>query len=101
MKQIRDIFASSREKNEKKREKKPIDEKTILFLAEKVIVSQYGIRGRENIIPKAFKEKKVYFSCRSSLWMNELWINRDIFVEKLNSELGKGYVSDIKTTEMF
>lgn len=80
---------------------KDVDEKTILFLAERIITSQYGIRGRENIIPKAFKEKKLYFLCRSSLWMNELWVNRDVILMKMNGELGSDLISDIKTTEMF
>lgn len=101
MKKIGDIFASAQKKRKIGSITKKIDEKTILFLAEKIIAAQYGIRGRENIIPKSFKEKKLYFLCRSSLWMNELWMNRDIIVGKMNHELGDGFVSDIKTTEMF
>jgi len=101
MKKIGDIFASAEKKRKMRSVIKGIDEKTILFLAEKIVLSQYGVRGRENIIPKAFKEKKLYFLCRSSLWMNELWINRDVIIRKMNQELGDGFISDIKTTEMF
>ena len=101
MRKIGDIFTSSQKKRKIGSNPDKIDEKTVLFLTEKVILSQYGIRGRENIIPKAFKEKKVYFLCRSSLWMNELWMNRDLIVKKMNQELGDGYIVDIKVTEMF
>lgn len=101
MKKIGDIFALSQKKRRIGLISDKIDEKTILFLTEKVILSQYGVRGRENIIPKAFKERKIYFLCRSSLWMNELWMNRELIVEKMNQELGDGFVVDIKVTEMF
>lgn len=101
MKKIGDIFALSQKKRKIGSISDKIDEKTILFLTEKVILSQYGVRGRENIIPKAFKERKIYFLCRSSLWMNELWMNRELIVEKMNQELGDGFVVDIKVTEMF
>ena len=101
MKSIGDIVASTRKKEEKKHISKEIDEKTVLFVAESIILSQYGVRGRENIIPKSFRERKISFLCRSSLWMNELWMNRDIFLEKMNNELGDGCVADMKISEMF
>lgn len=101
MKKIGDIFASTKKKNGIKVIAKGIDEKTVLFLAERIILSQYGIRGRENIIPKAFKGKKLFFLCRSSLWMNEVWINRDLVVKKMNQELGNEFITDIKVTGMF
>ncbi len=101
MKSIGDIVASTRKKEEKKHISKEIDEKTVLFVAERIILSQYGVRGRENIIPKSFRERKISFLCRSSLWMNELWMNRDIFLEKMNNELGDGCVADMKISEMF
>lgn len=81
--------------------KSNIDEKTVLFLAERLILRQYGVRGRENIIPKSFKEKRLSVFCRSSLWMNELWMNRDTFASDMNTELGGDFVSDIKIAEMF
>ena len=101
MKSIGDIVASTRKKEEKKHISKEIDEKTVLFVAERIILSQYGVRARENIIPKSFRERKISFLCRSSLWMNELWMNRDIFLEKMNNELGDGCVADMKISEMF
>jgi hypothetical protein len=101
MKKIGDIFASAQKKRKIGSVVKGIDEKTVIFLAERIILSQYGVRGRENIIPKAFKEKKLFFLCRSSLWMNELFMNRDLIVKKMNQELGEGFIVDIKVTEMF
>jgi hypothetical protein len=101
MKKIGDIFSSIQKKRKTGPVSGDIDEKTMLFLAERIITSQYGIRGRENIIPKSFKEKKLSFSCRSSLWMNELWMNKDVIIGKMNHELGDSLISDIRVTEMF
>ncbi|NTW13846.1 MAG: DUF721 domain-containing protein [Candidatus Moranbacteria bacterium] len=75
------------------------DEKTIFFLAEKVVLGLYGVRGRENIVPRYWKGGKLFFSCQSPLWANELWITREILSEKINQELGNVVVKEIKVSE--
>jgi hypothetical protein len=35
-----------------------LDEKTIFYIAKKVLVEEYGLRGGENIIPSLYQEKK-------------------------------------------
>lgn len=75
-----------------------IDDKTLFFLAEKVISSLYGTRGRENVIPRYFHEGKLHFSCHSPLWANELWMTRDTLRERLNREIGHDLVKEIKTS---
>ncbi len=73
-----------------------LDEKTIFFIAKKVLVAEYGIRGGENIIPVLYKEKKLFLSSRSSLWGNEIWLERQGLKDKMNSLLGGEAIVEIK-----
>jgi hypothetical protein len=75
------------------------DEKTIFFLAEKVVLGLYGVRGRENIVPRYWKGGKLFFSCQSPLWANELWITRESLSDKINQELGSDIIKEIKVSE--
>lgn len=77
-----------------------VDEKTIFFIAEKVILSQYGMRGRENISPKFWKEGKLFFFSQSSLWAGEIWMNREMVRKKINEEIGSETVLEIKVSEI-
>lgn len=76
-----------------------IDDKTIFFLAERTVSALYGARGRENIIPRYFQDGKLHFSCHSPLWANELWVTRDAFRNRLNRDIGKDLVREIKISE--
>ncbi len=78
--------------------KNEIDDKTLFFLAEKVISAFYGTRGRENVIPRYFRDGKLYLACHSPLWANELWMTRDTLCERLNREIGHDLVKEIKTS---
>lgn len=80
--------------------RKDIDEKTIFFLAEKVISSQYGTRGRENISPKFWKDGKLFFLSQNSLWAGEVWVNRESIRAKINAEIGNEMVLEIKVSEI-
>lgn len=80
-------------------EKEPpliIDEKTVFYIVKKIILEEYGIRGGENIIPTLYKDKKVFLSSRSSLWGNEIWIEREHLREKINLLLGEGVILEVK-----
>ncbi len=73
-----------------------LDEKTVFYIAKKILTEEYGLRGGENIIPTLYKEKKLFLSSRSSLWGNEIWLERDRLKEKINTLLGSPAVSEIK-----
>lgn len=75
------------------------DEKTVFFLAEKVVSELYGVRGRENVSPRYWKSGKLFLSCRNPLWANELWITRDTLRDRINRELGHEGVKEISTSE--
>lgn len=75
-----------------------LDEKTVFFIAKKVLVTEYGVRGGENIIPTLYKDKKLFLSSRSSLWGNEVWLERERLKEQINVLLGCEAIVEIKLT---
>jgi hypothetical protein len=102
MKRISDYLSrlkKTAEKEENTKKKRIIDEKTIFFLAGKVITSLYGMKGRENIQPVLFRDRKLFFTVSSSLWANELWLERDTIREKINREIGQEEIMEIKMSE--
>ena len=95
-----DRLKKTAEKGENSTRKRLIDEKTVFVLAGKVIVELYGVRGGENIQPALYREKKLFFTVSSSLWANELWLERDMIRKKINEEIGQDEVSEIKVKEL-
>jgi hypothetical protein len=73
-----------------------LDEKTIFYIAKKVLVEEYGIRGGENIIPSLYQDKKLFLSSRSSLWGNEVWLEKERLRDKMNTWLGTEGILEIK-----
>ncbi len=76
--------------------KNVLDEKTVFYIAKKVLTEDYGLKGVENIIPTLFQEKKLFLSARSSLWGNEIWLEKDRLKEKMNKLLGTEAIQEIK-----
>lgn len=77
---------------------KEIDEKTVFYIAKKVIIEEYGTRGGENIAPVVYKEKKLVLAARSSLWMSEVSLTEKGLCEKINKILGGEFVREIRMT---
>lgn len=73
-----------------------LDEKTVFYIAKKVLVEEYGLRGGENIIPSLYQEKKLFLSSRSSLWGNEVWLEKERLRNKMNAWLGTEGIVEIK-----
>jgi hypothetical protein len=100
MKRIGDMMAAQRSVSDSAPRRRVVaDEKTVFFLVEKGMAELYGVRGRENVSPRYWKNGKLFLSCRSPLWANELWITRESLRERINAELGYEGVKEIKTTE--
>ena len=72
-----------------------IDEKTIFFLFDRYITDEYGRKGSLYIQPKVYTKKKLVITCQSSLWANELWLNKALVIRKLNHEIGSEEIQDI------
>jgi len=75
-----------------------LDEKTVFYIARKVLLEEYGVRGGENIVPVRYQGKKLFLSSRSSLWGNEIWLEREYLKEKINNLLGQEGVEEVKVT---
>ena len=95
MRNLKDLLPKKRYAPEKKTAA-PLDEQTVFYIAKKVIAEEYGFRGGENIIPTLYKEKKLYLSSRSSLWGNEIWLERERLVGRMNALLGDMAIIEIK-----
>lgn len=95
MRNLKDILS------EKKAQKSTgaADEKTIFFIFKKVAVELYGTRGLESIIPVFYKEKKLYIQPRSSLWANEVLLEKKKLIQKMNELLEGEVITDIRLTQ--
>jgi predicted nucleic acid-binding Zn ribbon protein len=93
MKQFHQLLKS---KTNQKKKKIVLDEKTIFFLFEKILSRQYGVKGKENVFPEAFKEGILYIFVHKSLWHTELSLEKDFFVKAVNEEIGERALVDIR-----
>jgi len=93
MKSIKDIL---NKKSSQEGFKGIIDEKTVLFVFEKVIKDEMGVIGKEKLRACKFSKGKIFIKTGSSAWASELWLNRDKIIGKVNNELGQDELQDIK-----
>jgi len=82
----------------KKRDDKKLiwDEKSIFFAFQRVIKEEYGNQGIKNLIPNFYKNKKLFVKSLSSVWANELMLNKGTFIKRINHELNQEEVKEIK-----
>jgi len=76
--------------------KAPLDDKSVFYIFDKIIKEEYGNRGIENVKASYFKEKKLFIKAENSNWANEVWLNRQNLIEKINKELGSEEIEEIK-----
>lgn len=79
---------------------KAIDQKTVFFLAEKIIEEEYGKRGAASLAPRYFKDGKLHISGKSSLWVEEIKNFREEFLRRL-AESGADTVKEIKVSHEY
>ncbi len=79
---------------------KPVDEKTIFFLAAKIIEEEYGKKGAASVVPRYFDGSKLFLSCKSSLWVEESVAFRTELLRRL-SDQGAGIVKEIKVSHEY
>lgn len=73
-----------------------IDEKTLLFVCNKVILNNFGEIGRGKIIPEKIIGKTLVLKIESSLWSSEVWLNREMIIREINNELDDNILEKIK-----
>ncbi|MFZ1735877.1 MAG: hypothetical protein IPJ67_04805 [Candidatus Moraniibacteriota bacterium] len=84
----------------RKRKVRVIDEKTIFFLVAKILEEEYGKRGVASVVPRYFDGRKLFLSCKSSLWVEEVIAFRADLLRRL-SEQGVDSVTDIKASHEY
>lgn len=82
--------------SKKKRKQANLDEKTIFYFFNKVIEKEYGSKGLANLKADFLKEGKLFIKGKSSVWANELWLNKEDIAEKMNKEIGSKEIKEIK-----
>jgi hypothetical protein len=93
MKSIKDIIKN---KSGRLPPTRTIDEKTLIFVFEKVIKEEMGAMGKEKLRAKKFSNRTVFVRTESSAWASELWLNRNKIINRINDELGQEIVAKIK-----
>lgn len=73
-----------------------IDEKTIFYFFNKIIEREYGNKGLASLRPEILKNKKLFIKAKSSVWANELWLNRQGIAKEINKEIGSPEIDEIK-----
>ncbi len=91
MKRVGDILSGR-----KPSPKGKLDEKSIFYFFKKIIEKEYGDKGAANLQPDFWKGKKLFVKTKSSVWANELWLNRKEIAEKINKEIGSSEIDEIK-----
>jgi hypothetical protein len=80
---------------------KPVDEKTVFFLATKIIEEEYGKKGIASVVPRHFDGSKLFLSGKSSLWVEEVVAFRKEFLRRLNEMTGTDAVKEIKVSHEY
>jgi len=90
MKTLKDLL------NKKKNSQLEIDEKTVIFVANKIIQLEFGEAGRENIFPEKLIDKILIVKTSGSLWSSEVWLRRDKIKNEINKEFSQEIISKLK-----
>ena len=93
MRAFKDLITKNNHQISKKRE---LDEKTLFFAFERVVIEWYGIKGKENIYPEDWKEGVLFIRVRSSLWLSEFLMEKEKLLRALHGFLGSEQVKEIR-----
>lgn len=85
-------------KNKADKFQKEIDEKTVFHLFSCIIKDEFGNQGQKNIVPTFLKNGIIFVKVQNSIWAQELWLQRNFLVEKLNEKVGREFVKEIKVS---
>jgi len=82
--------------NKMQQKKVALSDKEIFYLFERIIKREYGNQGSKNLKPNFFKNKKLFIRSESSIFANELLLNKKSIIQKINQEIGSEEIKDIK-----
>lgn len=75
-----------------------MDEKTVFFLAEKAIESEYGRKGLQHIRPKSYSDGVLFLKVENSVWANEIALQSEEIARIMNDEIGGNDIRTIRVT---
>ncbi|MFH0968922.1 MAG: DUF721 domain-containing protein [Patescibacteria group bacterium] len=73
-----------------------LENKDFFYLFERIIKAEYGNQGAKNLKANFFKNGKIFVKSESSAWANELLLNKNEIIKKINQEIGNKEIQDIK-----
>ncbi len=76
----------------------PLDEQSVFFVFRDIIKREYGRQGSQYIKPKMLKGNKLIIHVDSSVWANEIWLNRAYILAQINKELGSEELLEISVS---
>lgn len=82
-----------------KRKKKPklsLTDKDIFYIFNRIVKEEFGNVGANNLQADYFKSGTIFVRAKSGVWGNELFMQRESMVRKINKELGEKMISEIK-----
>lgn len=71
-------------------------DKDFFYLFERIIRAEYGNQGVKNLKATYLKNGKIFVKSDSSIFSNELILNKNEIIRKINQEIGSEDVIDIK-----
>lgn len=97
MKNITSYLTQKKKKQKKQYTKTTdIDDQTIMHLFSLAVREEYGRQGEKHIVPKFYKNGIIFVQIQNSIWAQELWMNRGLFVRVLNEKIGNKVIKNIK-----
>lgn len=73
-----------------------LDQQSVFYIFSGVIKIEYGRIGSENIKPLALSDKSILVKTGNLNWANEIELNADYLVRKINEQLGGNEIMDVK-----
>ncbi len=86
------LLISQKEKTSKLK----LEDKEIFYLFARIIKAEYGNQGAKNLKATYFSNGKIFIKSESSIFSNELLLNKNEIIRKINQEIGSEEVRDIK-----
>ena len=73
------------------------DNKDVFYVFTRVMKKEFGEIGAAKFQADYFGKCVLVIRCESPAWAQELWMNKEKIIKKMNEELGEGAVKKIKT----
>ncbi len=99
MRTIGDFFQQKKQLQSKSKPNTQLDEQTVFFVFKKIFKELYGLKGEENIEPLKVAGRILYLKPRTSLWANEILLQKQDLIRRTNDTLEQEYIIDIILTQ--